>query len=147
MDATGMRFAIVVSRWNELVTSRLLRGALERLERGGVPEGARTILRVPGSWEIPLAARKVASTGRFDAIVALGAIVRGETSHFDILAEAVARGLADVARDTGIPVGFGVLTTESLEQAMERAGGKMGNKGIEAAEAAIEMVLLLRGIE
>jgi 6,7-dimethyl-8-ribityllumazine synthase len=146
LDATGMRIAVVASRWNDLVASRLLRGAVECLDRRGVPEARRTILRVPGSWEIPLAARKAASTGRFDAVVALGVLVRGETSHFDVLAHAVAKGLADVALETGVPVGFGVLTAETLEQALERAGGKMGNKGIEAAEAAIEMVNLLRRI-
>jgi 6,7-dimethyl-8-ribityllumazine synthase len=147
LDATGMRFALVASRWNDLVASRLLRGAVECLERRGAPEASRTILRVPGSWEIPLAARSAAKTGRFDAVVALGVLVRGETSHFDVLAAAVANALADVALETGVPVGFGVLTAETLEQALDRAGGKMGNKGVEAAEAAIEMVNLLRRIE
>ena len=146
LDATGMRFAVVASRWNDLVTSRLLRGAVECLARRGAPESSVTIVRVPGSWEIPLAARKAARSGRFDAVVALGALVRGETSHFEVLADAVATGLSEVSRDTGVPVGFGVLTAETLEQAIERAGGKMGNKGIEAAEAAIEMVRVLRRI-
>jgi len=147
LDATGMRFAVVASRWNDLVTSRLLRGALECLERHGAPASSLATVRVPGSWEIPLAARKAARSGRFDAVVALGAIIRGETSHFDVLAAAVTQGLTDVSLETGIPVGLGVLTTETLDQALDRAGGKMGNKGAEAAEAAIEMVHVLRRIE
>ena len=147
LDATGMRFAVVASRWNDLVTSRLLRGALECLEKRGAPASSLATVRVPGSWEIPLAARKAARSGRFDAVVALGAIIRGETSHFDVLAAAVTQGLTDVSLETGIPVGLGVLTTETLDQALDRAGGKMGNKGTEAAEAAIEMVHVLRRIE
>jgi 6,7-dimethyl-8-ribityllumazine synthase len=147
LDAKGMRFALVVSRWNDLVSSRLLAGAEDCLERHGASGDSRVVVKVPGSWEIPLAVRKAARSGKFDGIVALGALVRGETPHFDVLAAAVAKGLSQVSLETGVPVAFGVLTADTLEQAMERAGGKAGNKGFDAAEAAIEMVSLLRRLE
>ncbi len=144
LDAKGMRVALVASRTNELVASRLIAGAMDCLERHGVSSDAIDVVRVPGSWEIPLAARKLASAGRYDAIVALGCLIRGETPHFDFIAKEVARGLAATSLDTGVPVALGVLTTESLEQALERAGAKGGNRGFDAALAAIEMVALLR---
>lgn len=146
LRAEGLRFAILVSRFNDGVTDRLLGGAWDCLARHGALEADCVVVRVPGSWELPLAARRLAVGGRFDAIVALGALVRGETSHFDVLAAAVAKGLAEVSHDTGIPVGFGVLTTESQEQALERAGGKAGNKGWDAALSAVEMADLLRRV-
>lgn len=141
-----MRFAIVVSRCNDFLCSRLLAGAEDCLERHGAGPQSRTVVRVPGSWELPLAVRKLASTGRYDAVVALGALIRGETPHFDVLCAEVARGLGQVALDSGIPVTFGVLTTDTVEQAMERAGAKSGNKGWDAALAAVEMASLFRGM-
>jgi 6,7-dimethyl-8-ribityllumazine synthase len=144
LDASQVRVAVVVSRFNEDVTERLLAGALTSLDRMGQAETQRTVIRVPGAWELPLAAAHAARSGRVDAVVALGALVRGATPHFDHIASQASAGLAAVARETGIPVGFGLLTTESLEQALDRAGGKAGNKGAEAAAAAIEMVQLLR---
>ncbi len=147
LDARGLRFALVVSRFNDFICQRLLAGAEDCLKRHGAADGDRTVVRVPGSWEIPLAAQKLAATGRFDAIVALGSLIRGETSHFEVLAAAVAKGLSRVALDTGVPVGFGVLTTETVEQAVERAGAKAGNKGWDAALSALEMANLIRRIE
>jgi 6,7-dimethyl-8-ribityllumazine synthase len=144
LDASQVRVAVVVSRFNENVTERLLSGALTSLDRMGQSETQRTVIRVPGAWELPLAAAHAARSGRVDAVVALGALVRGATPHFDHIASQASAGLAAVARDTGVPVGFGLLTTETLEQALDRAGGKAGNKGAEAAAAAVEMVQLLR---
>jgi 6,7-dimethyl-8-ribityllumazine synthase len=144
LDASQVRVAVVVSRFNEDVTERLLTGALTSLDRMGQSETQRTVIRVPGAWELPLAAGHAARSGRVDAVVALGALVRGATPHFDHIASQASAGLAAVARETGIPVGFGLLTTESLEQALDRAGGKAGTKGAEAAAAAVEMVHLLR---
>ena len=144
LDAQGIRIALVVARWNEAVTSRLLAGAEKTLLEHGLDRDALTIVRVPGSWEVPLAAKQLAATGGFDAIVALSALIRGETPHFDVLATATARGLAQVGMDAGIPVIFGVLTCDTMEQAMDRAGGKAGNKGSDAALAAIEMAGLYK---
>jgi len=144
LDAKGMRIALVVSRFNELVSGRLLHGARDCLVRHGADETSIDVVWVPGSWELPQVARKVAAMGKNDAIVALAALIRGETPHFDVLSAAVARGLSAVAHDTGIPVIFGVLTTDTVEQAMDRAGAKSGNKGWEAALSAIEMVNLFR---
>jgi 6,7-dimethyl-8-ribityllumazine synthase len=144
LDAKGMRFALLVARFNDLVGERLLAGALDCLERHGAGADARTVVRVPGSWEMPLAARKLAASGKHDAVVALGALIRGETPHFDVLAAEVAKGLAQVSLDSGIPVIFGVLTADTLDQALDRAGAKAGNKGWEAALSAVEMVDLLR---
>lgn len=138
------RIALVVARWNRLVTERLLAGALDTLRRHGVPEEAVTIVWCPGSFELPLIAQELAHSGRYDAIIALGALIRGETPHFDYIAAQVASGLAHVALQTRCPCLLGVLTTDTLEQALERAGGKMGNKGAEAALAALEMVDVLR---
>ncbi len=144
LDAKGMRIAVVASRCNGLVMTGLISGALDCLERHGTSSDAITLMRVPGSWELPLAVRKLAASGRFDGVVALGCLIRGETPHFDFMANEVARGLMAASLETGVPVALGVLTTESLEQALERAGAKGGNKGWDAAIAAIEMVAVLR---
>lgn len=144
LQADGMRFALLVTRWNARITSLLLEGAEDCLERHGAGAELRTVIRVPGSWELPLVASRAAATGKFDAIVALGALVRGETPHFDVLAAECAKGLAAVSVQHGIPVSFGVITADTPEQAEERAGGKAGNKGWDAALAAVEMVGLLR---
>jgi 6,7-dimethyl-8-ribityllumazine synthase len=144
LDAKGMRFALVVSRTNDFVATRLLAGAEDCLERHGAAAAGRTIVRVPGSWEVPQAAARLAASGKFDAVVALGALIRGETPHFDVLAAEMAKGLAQTAIQSGVPVTFGVVTADSLEQAIERAGAKSGNKGWDAALAAIEMVSLYR---
>ncbi len=144
LDAKGMRFALVVSRTNDFVATRLLAGAEDCLERHGALADARTVVRVPGSWEIPQAAARLAKSGKFDAVVALGALIRGETPHFDVLAAEVAKGLAQTALTSGVPIAFGVVTADSLEQAIERAGAKAGNKGWDAALAAVEMVSLYR---
>jgi 6,7-dimethyl-8-ribityllumazine synthase len=142
----GLSIAIVVSRFNELVTRALLSGAQDGLARHGVePEGV-DVAWVPGSFEIPLTARKLAESGRYQAVICLGAVIRGETPHFDHVANQASSGIARVALDTGVPVIFGVLTADTLEQAMERAGGKMGNKGYDAAVDAIEMANLVRGL-
>ena len=147
LDGTGIRVALVVSRFNDMVTAKLLSGAEDCLERHGCKADCRTIVRVPGAWELPLAAKKLAARGEFDAIVALGALIRGETPHFDYLAAQVARGLAQIGLDTGIPTIFGVLTTDTIDQAVSRAGAKTGNKGWEAALSALEMVNLFRDLE
>ena len=144
--ASGRRIAVVAARFNEVVTRPLLEGALEGLADGGVSGDDVDVAWVPGAFEIPLIARRMASTGRYDAVVCLGAVIRGETAHFDLVARETARGIADVARDTDVPVIFEVLATDSLEQAMERAGGTHGNKGWEAAKAALEMASLLEAL-
>jgi 6,7-dimethyl-8-ribityllumazine synthase len=146
LDARGVRVALVVSRFNDFITERLLAGALDCLARHGGADDERTIVRVPGSWELPLVAQRLAASGKYDALVALGALIRGETPHFDVLAAEVSKGLAQVALTHGIPVVFGVLTTDTIEQAMDRAGSKSGNKGWDAALSAIEMVRLFRGL-
>ncbi|MCC6874093.1 MAG: 6,7-dimethyl-8-ribityllumazine synthase [Sandaracinaceae bacterium] len=138
------RFAIVVGRFNHFVTDRLLEGALDALKRHGVRDEAVTVVRVPGAFEIPLAAARLAHSGKFAAVVCLGAVIRGSTPHFDYVAGAAAEGCAAAQAQTGVPVLFGVLTTDTIEQAIERAGTKAGNKGFEAAMGAIEMVDLLR---
>ncbi len=140
---TGVRVALVVSRFNQFVTSKLLEGAHETLVRHGVEPSDVDIAWVPGAFELPLAAARLAKTGRYDAIVCLGAVIRGATAHFDYVSGQVASGIARVALDTDLPVIFGVLTTDTLEQAIDRSGGKAGNKGHEAAVSAIEMVQLL----
>ena len=146
LDATGMRLAIVVARFNEVVSERLLRGAVDALVRHGAVEGDIAVYWVPGSYEIPFIAQEVAAAGDVDAIICLGAVVRGETSHFDLVAGEAGRGVARVAMAQRVPCAFGILTTETLEQAIDRAGGKQGNKGADAALAAIEMVSLARAI-
>ncbi|MCS7081863.1 MAG: 6,7-dimethyl-8-ribityllumazine synthase [Bacteroidetes bacterium] len=144
LSAQGLRLGIAVSRWNALITHRLLEGALEALRQHGADPAQVEVAWCPGAFELPLLARRMADTGRFEAIIALGAVIRGETPHFEYVASAAAQGLSRVMLETNIPVAFGVLTTDTLEQALERAGGKAGNKGAEAALAAVEMAHLLR---
>jgi len=142
LSAAGLRFAIVVARWNAVITDRLLQGALDALLRSGADRDQIQIVRVPGSWEIAAAARTLAQAGACDAIIALGCLIRGETAHYEAIYNEVARGIGQSQQDTGIPHSFGVLTCETLEQALDRAGLKSGNKGFEAAVAAIEMASL-----
>ncbi len=147
LNGAGLRFGVVVSRVNEFITSRLLDGALDALTRSGVQPEDIEIVRVPGSFEIPITAKKMAQVRRYDAIICLGALIRGETPHFDYLSAAVTQGVAQAALESGIPLSFGILTTHSLEQAIERAGAKQGNKGWEAAVTAIEMANLFRHLK
>jgi 6,7-dimethyl-8-ribityllumazine synthase len=149
LKADGLRFAIVVSRFNSFITDRLLAGALDAIERTGGAEAGIDIVRIPGAWEFPitvrtLAARKQGDGNRYDAILCLGAVIRGDTPHFDYVAGEAAKGIASASAETGIPVAFGVLTTNTVEQAIDRAGAKSGNKGFDAAITAIEMANLLR---
>lgn len=141
----GAHFYLVASRFNSLVVEPLIRGAEDALVRHGVNEANITLVRVPGAWEIPWACRQIAASGKADAIVALGAVVRGSTPHFDYVAGEVAKGVSQVSATTGVIISFGVLTTDTMEQALDRAGGKAGNKGADAALAALEMVSL-RGV-
>jgi 6,7-dimethyl-8-ribityllumazine synthase len=141
-DASGMRFGIVVSRFNSFITERLLAGTIEALEKGGASAAQTDVVRVPGSFEIPLAAKKMALARRYDAIVAIGCVLRGETAHFDYVATEVARGIQLAQMDTGVPIIFCVLTCDTLEQAIDRAGLKSGNKGYESGLAALEMARL-----
>jgi 6,7-dimethyl-8-ribityllumazine synthase len=143
-DGTGLRIAIACSRFNGQVTSLLLEAALAELDRCQVTEAQRTVVRVPGAFELPLAAMALARSGDYDAIVCVGAVIRGETSHYDFVAGQCAAGIQRVQLDTGLPVAFGLLTTENLQQALDRAGGDRGNKGTEAAATAIEMANVLR---
>jgi 6,7-dimethyl-8-ribityllumazine synthase len=147
LNGAGLRFGVVVSRANEFITGRLLDGALDALIRSGVQSDDIEIVRVPGAFEIPITAKKMAQMRRYDAIICLGALIRGETPHFDYLSTAVTQGVAQAALESGIPLLFGVLTTNSLEQAIERAGAKQGNKGWEAAIGAIEMANLFRHLK
>lgn len=146
MLASGLRFGVVLSRFNSLVGDRLLEGALDTLRRHGAVDDDITLARVPGAFEIPLVASEMAKGGTFDAVICLGAVIRGATAHFDYVAGPLASGLASIAVQTGVPVLFGVLTTDTIEQALERAGTKAGNKGADVAAAAIEMANLLRKI-
>ncbi|MFN6963533.1 MAG: 6,7-dimethyl-8-ribityllumazine synthase [Pyrinomonadaceae bacterium] len=141
------RFAVVVSRWNDLLTSRLLDGALDALESAGASSESVEVFKVPGAFELPLAALKAAQSGKFDAVITLGVVIRGETPHFDYVAGQAASGVSTASLQTGVPVLFGVVTTDTLEQAVNRCGVKAGNKGYEAAMSAIEMVNLLREME
>ena len=141
------RIALLAARFNDLVVERLITGARDALVRHGVDEDALTLVRAPGAFELPLTAEKLAASGRYAAIVALGCVIRGDTAHFDYVAGGAANGLMQVSLDHGIPVGFGVLTTNTLEQALERAGGKAGNKGADAALAVIEQLNLLQQLE
>jgi len=143
LDAAPHRFALVVARWNEFITSRLLSGAVDALVRHGADEKNLTQVWVPGSWEIPLTAQKLAATGRYAAVICLGCVIRGQTPHFEYVAAEVAKGIAQASLATGVPVTFGIVTADSLEQAVDRAGTKAGNKGADAALAAIEMANLL----
>jgi 6,7-dimethyl-8-ribityllumazine synthase len=147
LDGGGRRVAIAVSRFNRLVTEPLLSGAIEELMRHGVAESDVDVAWVPGAFELPLAVQRLARSGRYAGVVALGAVVRGATPHFDYVAGQCAAGLAAVARETGVPVGFGVLTTDSMEQSLDRAGGKSGNKGGEAALTMLEMAGLLESVD
>jgi 6,7-dimethyl-8-ribityllumazine synthase len=147
LSAEGMRFAVITTRWNTVITDRLLAGALDCLKRSGAARDAVQVVRVPGAWEIPNAARTLAESGKFDAIVTLGCLLRGETAHYEAIYNEVARGIGQSQQETGVPHAFGVLTCETLEQALDRAGLKAGNKGFEAASAAIEMVSLLRQVK
>jgi 6,7-dimethyl-8-ribityllumazine synthase len=144
LNGAGLRIGIVVSRFNQFITDRLLQGALDGLRRHGTDEEIVDVLWVPGSFEIPLAAKKLAESGCYDGLICLGAVIRGGTPHFDYVAGEVSKGVAAVMMQSGLPVAFGILTTDSLEQAVERAGSKMGNKGFEAATTVIEMVNLFR---
>ena len=143
-DGTGMRVCVVVARWNEFVTRKLLDGAVSTLHERGVAESDVVVAWVPGAFVVPTAAKWAASSGKFDAVICLGAVIRGETAHFEYVAGGAAEGIAAVSRETGVPVMFGVLTVESVEQALARAGGKDGHKGSESALAAIEMANLRR---
>lgn len=146
LSAAGMQFGIVVARWNAVITDRLLQGALDALLRSGAKKDAITVVRVPGAWEIPAAARQLAESRNVDAIVTLGVLLRGETAHYEAIYTEVSRGIGQSQQETGVPHAFGVLTCETLEQALDRAGLKMGNKGFEAALAAIEMAALKKRI-
>ena len=142
LTAAGFRFAIVASRWNDFLTSKLTEGALDALERLGADENSIEIFKVPGAFELPLTAQKVAASDKFDAVICIGTVIRGETSHFEHVAGEAAKGVAQVSMRTGIPVLFGIVTAETLEQAINRAGVKSGNKGFEAAMSAVELVNL-----
>jgi 6,7-dimethyl-8-ribityllumazine synthase len=144
LTATGLRFAIVVSRFNSFITERLLGGAMDALRRSGAADDMVDVVKVPGSWEVPLIAGELARQHRYDAVICLACVIRGETPHFDYVAGEAAKGVAHAAAETGVPVAFGVLTTNTLEQAIDRAGAKSGNKGFDAAMTAIEMANLLR---
>lgn len=146
LDASGKKFAIVVSRWNQFIVGKMLEGALDALKRHKASDDDITIVYCPGSFEIPLVCKRLALSKQYDAVIALGAVIRGATPHFDYIASEVAKGIAQVNLETGVPVVFGVLTTDTIEQAIERAGSKSGNKGFDAALAAIEMVSLFEKI-
>lgn len=145
--AQNMKVALVAARFNEFITSKLIGGAMDGLTRHGVQEEDISLAWVPGAFEIPLIASKMAASGKYDAVICLGAVIRGSTSHYDYVCNEVSKGIAAVSLETGVPVLFGVLTTENLEQAIERSGSKAGNKGFACAEGAVEMVNLLRALE
>ena len=146
LDATGSRFGIVLGRFNSFIGERLLEGTMDALLRHGADAEQIDVARVPGSFEIPLAAKRMAVSGRYDAIICLGAVIRGATPHFDYVSSEVSKGIASVSLDSNVPIAFGVLTTDTVEQAVERAGTKAGNKGFDAALSAIEMVNLLKAL-
>jgi 6,7-dimethyl-8-ribityllumazine synthase len=146
LNAAGLKFGVIVSRFNSFICDRLVEGALDALVRHGAADADIDILRVPGAFEIPVAAQKAAASGRYDALICLGAVIRGSTPHFDYVCAEVSKGVAAVSLDSGMPVSFGVITTDSIEQAIERAGTKAGNKGSDAAMTAIEMVNLFKEI-
>lgn len=147
LDAKGLKFGIIVSRFNSFISERLLEGAVDALVRHGGDDKHIHIARVPGAFEIPLAAKKMAESGKYDAVICLGAVIRGSTPHFDYVSSEVTKGVAAVSLDSGVPIAFGVLTTDSIEQAVERAGTKAGNKGFEAAVTAIETANLLKALK
>ena len=146
ISAEGFRFGMIVSRFNDFISSKLVEGAMDALLRHGAKEDQVSLAKVPGAFEIPLAAKKLAGSGKYDAVICLGAVIRGSTPHFEYVAAEVSKGIANVALETNIPVTFGVLTTDNLEQAIERAGSKAGNKGWDAAMAAMEMVNLYKDL-
>ena len=146
LEAKGLKFGIIVSRFNSFISERLLEGAVDALIRHGGDDSNIHVARVPGAFEIPLAAKKLAESGKYDAVICLGAVIRGSTPHFDYVASEVSKGVASVSLDSGVPIAFGVLTTDTIEQAVERAGTKSGNKGWDAAMAAMEMASLMRKI-
>ena len=146
LNAQGLRFGIVVSRFNEFFTSKLLGGALDTLHRHGANEDDITVAWVPGAFELPLVSKKMAESGKYDAIIALGTVIRGSTTHYDYVCNEAAKGIAQASMSTGVPVAFSVVTTENIEQAIERSGTKAGNKGADGAMTAIEMANLLRQI-
>jgi 6,7-dimethyl-8-ribityllumazine synthase len=147
LNAKGLRLAVVVSRFNDFVTDRLREGALEAIAQAGGSIREGDVISIPGAWEFPITVRALAGSGRYDAIVCLGAVIRGDTPHFDYVAGEAARGIADASAATEVPMAFGILTTNTVEQATDRAGGKHGNKGYDAAMTAIEMALLLKSIK
>ncbi len=147
LDASGLKVGLLVSRFNSFISDRLLEGATDALIRHGASEDNLTVARVPGAFELPVAAKKMVDTGKFDAVICLGAVIRGATPHFDYVSAEVSKGIASVSLDSGVPVAFGVLTTDNIEQAVERAGTKSGNKGFEAAVSAIEMVNLFKAMD
>ncbi|MDI6729842.1 MAG: 6,7-dimethyl-8-ribityllumazine synthase [Thermodesulfovibrionales bacterium] len=144
LQAKGLKFGIIVSRFNDFITSRLLDGAIDALVRHGAKEDDIEVVRVPGSFEIPLVAKKMASKGLYNAVICLGTVIRGATPHFDYVAAEVSKGIASASMETGVPIAFGVITSDTIEQAVERAGTKAGNKGWDAAITAIEMAQVLR---
>jgi len=142
--AKGLKFGIVLSRFNNFISDRLLEGALDALRRSGAEEGDCSVVRVPGSFEIPLATKKMAKSGRYDALICLGCVIRGATPHFEYIATEVTKGIASITLESEVPISFGVLITDNIEQAIERAGTKVGNKGFDAAMSAIEMANLMK---
>lgn len=143
LNAKGLKFALVASRFNDFIVDRLISGAVDYLVRHGADQEDLELVRIPGAFEMPLVAKKLAASGRYNGVICLGAVIRGATPHFDYVASEVAKGVANVMLETGVPMGFGVLTTDTLEQAVERAGSKAGNKGVEAAGATLEAVRVL----
>ena len=146
LNAEGFRFALIASRWNDFITSRLVEGAVDALERLGADEKSVELYKVPGSFEIPLLALKLASSGKYDAVICLGTIIRGQTPHFEYIAGEVTKGIAQAGMQTGVPVVYGIVTADTLEQAIDRAGVKLGNKGFEAAMSAVELVNLYKAV-
>ena len=146
LKAEGFRFALVASRWNDFLTSRLVEGALDALERLGAEEKSVALFKVPGSFEIPLLALKLAASGKYDAVICLGTVIRGQTPHFEYIAGEVTKGIAQAGMETGVPVIYGIVTADTLEQAIDRAGVKAGNKGFDAAMSAVELVNLYKSV-
>ena len=147
LNAEGFRFAVVASRWNDFLTSRLIEGALDALERLGADEKSVEVFRVPGSFEIPLLAKRLAASGKWDTIICVGTVIRGETPHFEYIAAEVTKGIAQAGMETDVPVVYGIVTADTLEQAIDRAGVKAGNKGFEAAMSAVELVNLYKAVK
>lgn len=147
LDASGLKVGLAISRFNSFISERLLEGSIDALLRHGAEESNLDVVRVPGAFELPLATKKMVESGKYDAVICLGAVIRGATPHFDYVSAEVTKGIASVSLEAGVPVAFGVLTTDNIEQAVERAGSKSGNKGFEAAVTVIEMVNLFRSME